>query len=78
MDLWQNALECQCCHEIEGCVQSLSSDLVLRELGSPPGCVTLHPGFGLFCLNRWSLRSAAAKYKTQDDRRYQKTGAEEE
>ena len=34
VDVLQNAMECQCCHEIEGCVQSLSSDLVLLELDS--------------------------------------------
>lgn len=78
VDLLQNAMECQCCHEIEGCVQSLSCNLVLRELHSPPGCVTLHPGFRPVCLNRWSLRSAAAKYKTQDGTRYRQTGTEEE
>ena len=61
MDLLQNAIKCQCCHKIEGCVQSLSSDLVLRELGSLAGCVMLHPGLRPVYLNRCSLRSAAAK-----------------
>ena len=66
LDLLQNANECQCCQEIDGCKESLNSELVLCEVNSTPNCVILHPGFYPVCLNRWSLRSAAAKYMAQD------------
>ena len=42
---------------------------VLNEVEISPECITLHPGFSVVCLNRWSLRSAASKYM-QKDRRY--------
>ena len=32
-----------------------------REVKTPTGYVTVHPGFNAVCLNHWSLPSAAAK-----------------
>ncbi|XP_031567608.1 uncharacterized protein LOC116302457 [Actinia tenebrosa] len=77
-DLLQKPQECNCCHEIEGCLESLKSSEVLEELEVPPICVTLHPGFEPVCLNRWSLRSSCAKYRTIDGYKYRQTGSEEE
>ncbi|KAK3747404.1 hypothetical protein QZH41_012091 [Actinostola sp. cb2023] len=74
----QNAKECQCCHELESCMDSLDNELVLQEVETRPNCITLHPGFTPVCLNKWSLRSSAKKYKTTDKRRYRQTGAENE
>ncbi|XP_067050142.1 uncharacterized protein [Acropora muricata] len=78
LDLLQNANECQCCQGIDGCKESLNSELVLCEVNSNPNCVILHPGFYPVCLNRWSLRSAAAKYRAQDGTKYRQTGTETE
>ena len=78
LDFLQNAMECQCCQEIDECKESLSSELVLCEVDSTPNCVILHPGFDPVCLNRWSLRSAAAKYRAQDGTKYRQTGTETE
>ena len=50
---------------------------MLQEVKNPPVCVTLHPGFRPVCLERWSLRLAAGKYKTKDKRRYSQAGSEE-
>lgn len=55
LDLLQNAKECQCCQEIDGCKESLNSDLVLCGVDSTPNCLILHSGFDPVCLNRWSL-----------------------
>ena len=59
----QTSLECYCCTEIEACVSSLSSHRVLAECGTPPTCVTDHPGFRPICLETWPLLAAATKYK---------------
>ena len=61
----QNLNEFQCCLEIEECVECLSSEMVIEEVGTKPKCVTQHPGFGQVCLQKWSLRLAADKYKTK-------------
>ena len=53
-----------------------SSEIVLQEVGTKPNCVTEHPGFGQVCLQRWSLRLAADKYKTKDKAKYRQTGSE--
>jgi len=36
----QNAKECQCCHELEGCMDSLDNELVLQEVETRPNCIT--------------------------------------
>ncbi|CAH3017140.1 unnamed protein product, partial [Porites evermanni] len=56
LDQLQNFGECLCCKEIEKCVESLGSTAVLNEVEIGPECITLHPGFSVVCLNRWSLR----------------------
>jgi len=73
----QNANECCCCQDIEKCVEALSDEWVLEEMKAAPGCITLHPSFKTVCLERWSLRLAAGKYKTIDKKSYQQSGSEE-
>ncbi|XP_074634748.1 uncharacterized protein LOC141893248 isoform X2 [Acropora palmata] len=72
----QNPNEFQCCVEIEECVECLSSEMVIAEVGTKPNCVTQHPGFGQVCLQKWSLRLAAEKYKTRNKTKYRQTGTE--
>ena len=62
----QNPNEFLCCVEIEECVECLSSEMVIEEVDTNPKCVTQHPGFGQVCLQKWSLRLAADKYKTKN------------
>ena len=50
---------------------------ILNEVEISPECITLHPGFSVVCLNRWSLRSAASKYKRIDGTKYRQTDTEE-
>ena len=75
--LIQNAYECQCCQEIQRCVDNLQSEDVLADTGASPSCVTHYPGFKINCLEKWSLRMAASKYRTISRRRYRRTGSEE-
>ena len=78
-ELLTNISECYCCKEIEGCCEALTSDIVREDLveGQELACITQHPGFRPVCLEKWSLRLAASKYKTRDRQRYKKTGSEE-
>ena len=73
----QNAYECQCCMEIEECTHALDHEDVISETGQPPNCITAHPGFRPVCLERWSLRLAADKYRTKIKKKYRQTGIEE-
>ena len=73
----KNVEEYLYCHEIEKCVESLSSDCISREVETTLRCVTMHPGFNTICLNHWALRSAVAKYKTIDGRKYRQTGSQQ-
>ena len=66
----QNANKCEC-------VEALSDNWVIEEMKAFPGCVTLHPPFKIVCLERWSLRLAAGKYRTFDKKSYQQSGSEE-
>lgn len=77
--LLQNISECYCCCELEGCEESIKSDLVLQDLAPDVNltCVTEHPGFQPVCLQKWSLRLAADKFKTKGKERYRQTGSEE-
>ena len=77
VELLENVYECRCCSEIDQCVEALSSDLVMEVVEIPPLCVTLHPGFRSVCLDKWSLRSSAGKYKTKDKKRYRQSGSAE-
>ena len=65
--LLQNISECYCCSELEGCLESTKTDLVLLDIGADVTlkCVTQHPGFNPFCVQKWSLRLAAGKFKTK-------------
>ena len=79
MDQLKNIGEYFCCTEIEDCMEALKEDDVLQDSAdsSPPFCVTLHPGFRPVCLEKWSLRYAAGKFKTRQKKRYRQTGSEE-
>ena len=79
MDQLKNIGEYFCCTEIEDCMEALKEDDVLQDSAdsSPPSCVTLHPGFRPVCLEKWSLRYAAGKFKTRQKKRYIQTGSEE-
>ena len=39
-------------------------------------CIMQHPGFGQVCLQKWSLKLAADKYKTKSKARYRQEGIE--
>ena len=78
--LLQNISECYCCFELEGCHESLESDLVVQDLAPniTLKCITEHPGFNAVCLQKWNLRlAAAAKYKTKGKHQYRQKGSEE-
>lgn len=77
--LLQNLSECYCCNELDGCKEAMSSDVVLQDLpeGTTIKCITDHPGFKPVCLEKWSLRMAADKFRTKTKQRYQQTGTEE-
>ena len=79
LDLIANWQECNCCFELDGCTESLSTDIVKQELGDAESivCITQHPGFRPVCLERWSLRMAAWRYKTKSNERYRKQADEE-
>jgi len=64
---------------LDGCVEALTSELVINDLapGSEPICITQHPGFNPVCLQKWSLRLAADKYRTKGKKKYSQKGAEE-
>ena len=79
-NLLQNISECYCCQELEGCVKGLGSDLVVAELDPNAAalrCITEHPGINPVCLQRWSLRLAADKYRTKGKQKYRQTGSED-
>lgn len=58
-------------------LDNLQSEDVLADTGAPPSCVTHHPGFRINCLEKWSVRMVASKYRTISRRRYRRTGSEE-
>ena len=77
IDLLQNEKECQCCQEIDGCIEAVNIDIVMQEANGVPQCIiTLHPGFECACLANWSLRLAGPKYRRMDKRKY-KIGSDE-
>ena len=53
------------------------SEDVLLEVETLLPCVTLHPGFRVICLERWTLKQAADRYKTKLKKSYRQTGSEE-
>ncbi|XP_031553286.1 uncharacterized protein LOC116290400 [Actinia tenebrosa] len=74
-----NISECYCCKELDGCDEALHFQEVLQDLdeNAELNCITEHPGFSAVCLQKWSLKLAADKYKTRDRKRYQQSGSEE-
>jgi len=62
---------------MEACIEALNDEWVLQEFESAPQCITLHPAYNNTCLERWSLRLAAGKYRTIDRKSYHQTGSEE-
>ncbi|XP_044167855.1 uncharacterized protein LOC114951454 [Acropora millepora] len=75
----QNISECYCCCELEGCVEALTSDVVVQDLPEDAKltCITQHPGFNPVCLEKWSLRLASHKYRTKGKKKYGQRGSEE-
>lgn len=55
------------------------NELVVKELepGTVLHCIVDHPGFNPVCLQKWSLRMAADKFKTKEKQKYRQTGLEE-
>ena len=39
-------------------------------------CITQHPGFNCFCLQKWSLKMSADGYKTKSNARYRQLEGE--
>jgi len=65
-------------NELEGCQDSKKSDLALEGFSAAIlKCVTEYPGIKPVCLQKWSLRSAAGKYKTKGKQTYYQTGSKE-
>jgi hypothetical protein len=79
LEFLSNWQECNCCCELDGCQESLSSEIVQQDLGDEDNivCVTQHPGFRPVCLEKWSLRMAAWTYKTKGKQRYKQLAGEE-
>ena len=78
-DVLSNPNECLCCCEIDECGQALVSEQVLNDVGQDARlkCITEHPGFDPVCLQKWSLRMAADKYKTKNKARYNQMDSED-
>ena len=79
LDLLQNVSECNCCRELQACIDAMEMGEVLQDF--PPStkltCITEHPGFAPVCLQKWSLKQGAWKYKTKGNRRYKQIKSEE-
>ncbi|CAB3984262.1 Hypothetical predicted protein [Paramuricea clavata] len=66
----------ECCCELEACDEALKNNEVLEDLKAEGKdielikCITQHPGFDSVCLQKWSLKLAADKYKTRSKSRY--------
>ncbi len=71
--------ELSCCTEIQQCMDALTDELVIADIGEGTKlrCITEHPGFAEVCLARWSLRVAAARFKTRGNQRYRQRESEE-
>ena len=63
--------ECQCCMEIDTCVEAVNCDQVLMKVESVPSCITLHPGSSSICLQVWSLCLAGCKHCQIDREKYE-------
>ena len=49
---------------------------MVDEVGNAPGCITLHPGFRIVCLEPWALRQLADKFRTKQNKQYRKKDSE--
>ncbi|XP_028394453.1 uncharacterized protein LOC114518645 [Dendronephthya gigantea] len=80
INLLSNSYECFCCSELEGCEEALKCKEVLEELKAEGildvKCIMQHPGFSQVCLQKWSLKLAADRYKTKSRARYCQEGTE--
>lgn len=58
--LLPNISERYCCQELDGCWESIESDIVRQDLrdGETLKCITEHPEFQPICVEKWSLRLA--------------------
>ncbi|CAB3983050.1 neurofibromin isoform X4 [Paramuricea clavata] len=78
--LLTNNSECHCCFELEGCEEAMNREEVIQDLKAEgvqnAKCVTQHPGFNPVCLQKWSLKMAADRYKTKDKSKYSQTSTE--
>lgn len=81
IQLLTNGNECYCCCELEGCEEAMNSEEVLQDLKAEgvqnAKCVTQHPGFNPVCLQKWSLKLAADKYKTKNNDKYSQMATQE-
>lgn len=59
----------------------MNSEEVLQDLKAEgvqnAKCVTQHPGFNPVCLQKWSLKLAADKYKTKNNDKYSQMATQE-
>ena len=59
---------------MEGCEEAMNSEEVLQDLEADgvqnAKCVTQHQGFNPVCMQKWSLKLDADKYKTKNKNKY--------
>ncbi|XP_028394439.1 uncharacterized protein LOC114544657 [Dendronephthya gigantea] len=77
IEMLQNAKECRCCHEIEGCAKFIDDFSEESSEEQKLTCIVNHPGFPAVCLNRWSLELAADNFKTRQGHRYKQSGSKQ-
>lgn len=58
------AEECRCCMEVNRCIERM------EEVEKDVQCITMHPGFGSVCLDRWVLQTAGIGLKTKLKKSY--------
>ncbi|XP_020897215.1 uncharacterized protein LOC110236076, partial [Exaiptasia diaphana] len=72
----QNSNEYVCCKEIDSCVDALANEEVLEDTQTLPACITNHPGFNTVCLDKWSLKTSAEKFRCRDRSKYKQRGSQ--
>ena len=58
------AEECRCCTEVNRRTERM------EEVEKDGQCITMHPGFGSVCLDRWVLQTAGIGLKTKLKKSY--------
>ena len=58
------AEECRRCMEVNRCIERM------EEVEKDVQCITMHPGFGSVCLERWVLQTAGIGLKTKFKKSY--------